>query len=83
MTTHTHTHTHTRAALRAAFDRESYEYLAENAPEIVVALAADLNNGMSTTDVRFLVQSYLGQERKALALRCEQAARYLAAQREA
>lgn len=69
------------AALRAAFDRESYEYLAENAPDIVVALAADLNNGMSTTDVRFLVQSYLGQDRKALAMRCEQAARYLTSQR--
>lgn len=66
-------------ALTAALDRMSYEYLATNAPDLVVAIDQELRTGTAPEGVRFIVQRHVGPDREGLALRCEQAARHMAA----
>ena len=66
------------AALGAALDRMSYEYLATNAPDLLVAIDLELRNGTAPESVRFIVQRHVGPDREGLALRCEQAARHMA-----
>lgn len=70
--------TRTGNALIAALDRMSYEWLATNAPDLVVAIDQELRNGTEPEGVRFIVQRHVGPDREGLALRCEQAARYMA-----
>ena len=67
-------------ALTSALDRMSYEYLATNAPDLVVAIDQELRAGAEPETVRFIVQRHVGPDREGLALRCEQAARYIASQ---
>ena len=67
-------------ALTAALDRMSYEWLSTNAPDIIVAIDQELRNGTGPEGIRFIVQRHVGPDREGLALRCEQAARYMAGQ---
>lgn len=68
----------TGQALAAALDRMSYEYLAINAPDLVMAIDQELRNGTEPDGIRFIVQRHVGPDRDGLAMRCEQAARYMA-----
>lgn len=68
-------------ALTNALDRMSYEYLSTNAPDLILAIDQELRGGMEPEGVRFIVQRHVGPERDGLALRCEQAARYMASMR--
>ena len=70
----------TGVALTAALDRMSYEYLSTNAPDLVVAIDKELRSGAEPEGIRFIVQRHVGPDREGLALRCEQAARYMAGQ---
>lgn len=72
------TNARTGIALGAALDRMSYEYLSTNAPDLVMAIDAELRNGTEPEGVRFIVQRYVGPDRDNLARRCEQAARHMA-----
>lgn len=65
-------------ALAAALDRMSYEYLSTNAPDLVLAIDQELRIGTAPEGIRFIVQRHVGPDREGLALRCEQAARYMA-----
>lgn len=65
-------------ALAAALDRDSYEWLAVNRPDIAMAIDTELRNGMEPEGIRFVVQRHVGADREGLALRCEQAARHIA-----
>ena len=67
------------AALIAALDRLSYEYLSTNTPDLIVAIDRELQAGNEPEGIRFIVQRHLGPDRDGLARRCEQAARYIAA----
>ena len=66
------------AALAAALDRLSYEYLSTNAPDLFVAIDQELRAGAEPESIRFIVQRHVGPDREGLAMRCEQAARYMA-----
>lgn len=66
------------SALTNALDRMSYEYLSTTAPDLIVAIGQELRSGVAPETVRFIVQRHVGPERDGLALRCEQAARYMA-----
>lgn len=68
----------TGKALIAALDRMSYEWLATNAPDLLIAIDLELRAGTEPDGVRFIVQRHVGPDRENLALRCEQAARYIA-----
>ncbi len=68
----------TGKALTAALDRMSYEYLATNAPDLLIAIDLELRSGTEPDGIRFIVQKHVGPDREGLALRCEQAARYMA-----
>ena len=70
----------TGKALAAALDRMSYEWLSTNAPDLVVAIDQELQVGTEPEGIRFIVQRHVGPDREGLALRCEQAARYMAGQ---
>ncbi len=72
------TNTRTGVALAAALDRDSYEWLVVNRPDIVMAIDTELRNGMEPEGIRFIVQRHVGADREGLALRCEQAARHIA-----
>lgn len=78
MTTPTNGKPQPGAALVAALDKMSYEYLATNAPDLVVAIEQEMRAGSAPEAVRFAVQRHVGPDREGLALRCEQAARYMA-----
>lgn len=66
------------AALTAALDEISYEFLATNYPALVSAIDKELRNGLHPEGVRFAVQRHVGPEREGIAQRCEQAARHIA-----
>jgi len=70
----------TGKALTAALDRMSFEYLSTNAPDLIVAIDQELQAGTEPEGIRFIVQRHVGPDREGLALRCEQAARYMAGQ---
>jgi hypothetical protein len=66
-----------------ALDRMSYEYLSTNAPDLIVAIDQELHEGLTPAEIRFRVQRHVGPDREGLALRCEQAARYMTTMMEA
>lgn len=70
----------TGAALTAALDRMSYDWLSVNAPDLVMAIEQELGGGAEPAGIRMIVQRHVGADRENLALRCEQAARHLRAQ---
>lgn len=64
--------------LDRVLDRDSYEWLADNAPPLSEAVTKAVAAGISPADIRRRVVDRLGAHRVALALRCEAAARWLA-----
>ena len=64
--------------LEAAYNRDSWEWLQREAPEIADALAVVVNNGASPDDVRRFTMRHTG--RAAIAARVEQAAAHLLAE---
>jgi len=64
-------------SLGKALDKVSYEWLTEAYPELVEAIEAEMNQGATPTQVKRFVLGHT--QRVELALRCEQAARHVAA----
>ena len=62
--------------LDKALDFISYEWLAEQHPQLVEAIEAELRGGATPRQIKHAVLSRA--QRIELALRCEQAARHLA-----
>jgi hypothetical protein len=67
--------------LTTALNAESWDWLQDANIGLARALHAEVNRGATADDVRRFVSRYTG--RPALAARMEQAAAYLAAQKEA
>lgn len=67
--------TTTMDRLGKALDRESYEWLASHAPDILEAVEAEVNAGRTPEQIRIFVIRATG--RIELAMRVEQAARYV------
>jgi hypothetical protein len=63
--------------LGKALDRESYEWLASHAADILEAVEAEVNAGRSPEQIRLYVIRVTS--RAELAQRCEQAARHIKA----
>lgn len=63
-----------------AIDRDAYDWLSHNAPYYVDAIQAELQAGKTPEQMKRVVLKNAGAERSALALRIEQAARYLQVQ---
>jgi hypothetical protein len=61
--------------LGAELDKESYIWLAPNHPNILEAIEAEVSAGHTAQQVRLFVIRQTG--RPEIALRCEQAARYI------
>ena len=61
--------------LSAAFNRQSWEWLQDEAPDIAAALVQVMARGASPEDVRRFTMRYTG--RAAMAARVEQAAAHL------
>lgn len=61
--------------LARALDASSYEWLVSNHPAIAEALEKEVRNGAEPGQIRRAVLSHT--QRLELALRCEQAARWL------
>ena len=61
--------------LSAAFNRQSWEWLQDEAPDIAAALVQVMARGASPEDVRRFTMHYTG--RAAMAARVEQAAAHL------
>lgn len=66
----------TMPRLGAELDKESYLWLAANHPNILEAIEAEVGTGRTPQDVRLFVTRQTG--RLEIAMRCEQAARYVA-----
>jgi hypothetical protein len=62
--------------LGQALDKVSYEWLAEESPELVEAIEEEVARGITPAQIKWFVLRHT--QRPALASRCEQAARYLA-----
>jgi hypothetical protein len=65
--------------LTEALDAMSYQWLSAQAPDLVLAIEAELTGGRSPYQIRLLTQRHVGPDRDGLALRCEQAARHMQA----
>lgn len=61
--------------LQKALDKESYEWLASNAPEILEALEVEVGNGARPDQVHLFVLGEYGRDE--LAQRLRQAARHI------
>ena len=64
--------------LEAAYNRDSWDWLQREAPQIADALAVVVNNGATAEDVRRFTMRHTG--RAAIAARVEQAAAHLLAE---
>ena len=71
----------TLPALAAALNRQSYEYLQTELPDIADALAVEVGHGATPSELRRFTERHTG--RGALAARVEQAAAHLVSQRQA
>lgn len=65
--------------LLTAIDQDAYEWLSVYAPIYLDAIEKEMRSGRTPSDIRQIVSTNIGPDRQALALRCEQAARHLAA----
>lgn len=63
--------------LQAAIDADAYDWLSQHAPGYISAIDKALQQGSNPAQIRWFVQSQVGADRTGLALRCEQAARYM------
>lgn len=66
--------------IQAAIDADAYDWLAQHAPGYVTAIEKALQAGSNPTQIRRFMQAQVGPDRAGLALRCEQAARYMEGQ---
>lgn len=73
-------HTRQLPRLAAALNRASYEWLADELPDVADALVAEVEAGATAAELRQFTMRYTG--RAALAARIEQAAAYLATARQ-
>jgi len=64
------------AAIARALDYISWQWLSDNHPELAEAIELEVGRGATPTDVRRFVMRYT--DRFELALRCEQAASWVA-----
>lgn len=60
-----------------ALDKMSYDYLSTAFPDLVLAIDTEVAQGSSPERLRFITQRHVGADRENLALRVEQAARYM------
>lgn len=63
--------------LEQAIDEDAYEYLSQHAPSYIKAIDNAVTNGATPEQIRWYVQVRVGSDRLSMALRCEQAARYI------
>lgn len=66
-----------RNPLLDAIDFDAFEWMMAQAPHMAAAIQKELEAGKSPEQIRYIVQSAVGPDRLGLALRCEQAARYM------
>ena len=66
--------------LQSAIDSDAYSWLSENAPAYIAGILRAQAEGKSPAEIRLFVAGEVGPERTAIAIRCEQAARYLLSQ---
>ncbi len=69
--------TNPHLALQGAIDEDAYDWLSQHAPAYVQAISRALQAGSTPAQIRWFVQGQVGPDRVGLALRCEQAARWL------
>ena len=69
--------TTTISPLLTAIDADAFDWLVRYAPVYVEAIEKELRTGRSPSEIRYIVQTNIGPDRQALALRCEQAARHM------
>jgi len=67
--------------ITAAIDADSLDWLQDNAPLLANAVAAEVKHGRTPDQIRRHVLAQVGLHRLALAIRCEQAARAMVAER--
>lgn len=60
-----------------ALDKMSYDYLSTAFPDLIMAIDIEVAQGSSPERLRFITQRHVGADRENLALRVEQAARYM------
>jgi hypothetical protein len=70
-------HAELGAALEKAINADSYQYLLNHSPALVDAIESELRGGHSPSDIRWFISAKVGPDRQPIALRCEQAARYI------
>lgn len=68
----------TTSPIIAALDRDSYDWLSTAAPELLDAIESEVAAGRTPEAVGRMVAAHVGAERSALAIRCQQAAAYIA-----
>lgn len=61
-------------AIADVLDQDSYNWMASNHPDLLMAIETELEQGHQPADIRRYVTIHT--QRIELALRCEQAARY-------
>lgn len=64
--------------LEEAINEDAYEWLARTSPRMLEAIQNELSRGRSPLEIRRLVSMHVGPDRAGLALRCYQAAIYIA-----
>ena len=64
-------------SITTVLDAIAYEWLATNYPQLVHAIATELNNGSTPSAVRAVAQHHVAPDLDSLATRCEQTARHI------
>lgn len=64
--------------IQVALDQESFEYLNDTFPDLLLAIEQEVTAGMSPDQVKRMVYQHSGPDRLALAYRAQQAARHIA-----
>lgn len=60
-----------------AIDADAFDWLTQHAPRYVTAIEAEIRQGRTPAEIRYIVASNVGPDRQGLALRCAQAARHM------
>ena len=66
-----------RSPILEAIDAESYDYLETAFPDLLIAIETEVKAGKTPEKVMKLVLQAVGQDRLALAYRCQQAAHHI------
>ena len=67
--------------MTAAIDADSWFWLDRNAPMLARAVIAEVKRGRTPEQIYHFVRDRVGLHREPVAMRCEQAARHLIAER--